>query len=256
MPWMKEETKVWESKGPAHILLVSELGPQSECWLSPFWIRNSDPQSLHYFGTKLGFTDCFLNTRPWASLVLFTHPVFTWTSKWSGNFFLKFIEPEGIRGGLRFRTVRPWSPHSQSLHYTLCFAAATAKSLQSCPTLCDPIDGSPPGFPIPGILQARTLEWVAISVLWVQVKFTRAFQRCCFVPDWKYGAPLSTSKKLGLRGFPGVKVKFVQSSDSLWPHRLWNSLGQNDGVGSLSLLQGIFPTQGSNPGLPHCRQIL
>ena len=42
-------------------------------------------------------------------------------------------------------------------------AAAAAKSLQSCPTLCDPIDGSPPGSTIPGILQARTLEWVAIS---------------------------------------------------------------------------------------------
>ena len=42
-------------------------------------------------------------------------------------------------------------------------AAAAAKSLQSCPTLCDPIDGSPPGSPIPGILQAKTLEWVAIS---------------------------------------------------------------------------------------------
>ena len=42
-------------------------------------------------------------------------------------------------------------------------AAAVAKSLQSCPTLCDPIDGSPPGSPVPGILQARTLEWVAIS---------------------------------------------------------------------------------------------
>ena len=41
-------------------------------------------------------------------------------------------------------------------------AAAAAKSLQSCPTLCDPIDGSPPGSPVPGILQARTLEWVAI----------------------------------------------------------------------------------------------
>ena len=40
---------------------------------------------------------------------------------------------------------------------------ATAKSLQSCPTLCDPIDGSPPGSPVPGIVQARTLEWVAIS---------------------------------------------------------------------------------------------
>ena len=42
-------------------------------------------------------------------------------------------------------------------------AAAAAKSLQSCPTLCDPIDGSPPSSAIPGILQARTLEWVAIS---------------------------------------------------------------------------------------------
>ena len=42
-------------------------------------------------------------------------------------------------------------------------AAAAAKSLQSCPTLCDPTDRSPPGSPVPGILQARTLEWVAIS---------------------------------------------------------------------------------------------
>ena len=41
--------------------------------------------------------------------------------------------------------------------------AAAAASLQSCPTLCDPIDGSPPGSSVPGILQARTLEWVAIS---------------------------------------------------------------------------------------------
>ena len=44
-----------------------------------------------------------------------------------------------------------------------CAAVAAAKSLQSCLTLCDPIDGSPPSSPIPGILQARTLEWVAIS---------------------------------------------------------------------------------------------
>ena len=50
-------------------------------------------------------------------------------------------------------------------HTSTCIghaAAAAAKSLQSCPTLCDPIDGSPPGSPVPGILQARTLEWVAI----------------------------------------------------------------------------------------------
>ena len=50
------------------------------------------------------------------------------------------------------------------LHKQLLAAAATAaKSIQWCPTLCDPRDGSPPGSPIPGILQARTLEWVAIA---------------------------------------------------------------------------------------------
>ena len=47
-------------------------------------------------------------------------------------------------------------------HIQLNAAAAAAKSLQSFPTLCDPIDGSPPGSPVPGILQARTLRWVAI----------------------------------------------------------------------------------------------
>ena len=58
---------------------------------------------------------------------------------------------------------------------------------------------------------------------------------------------------------PLVKVKDAQSCPTLRPHRLyspWNSQGQNTGVGSLSLLQGIFPTQGSNPGFLHCRQIL
>ena len=50
----------------------------------------------------------------------------------------------------------------QRATHTKCLAAA-AKSLQSCPTLFDPIDSSPPGSPVPGILQARTLEWVAIS---------------------------------------------------------------------------------------------
>ena len=53
-----------------------------------------------------------------------------------------------------------------SIHFEFIFvygaAAAAAKSLQLCPTLCNPTDGSPPGSPVPGILQARTLEWVAI----------------------------------------------------------------------------------------------
>ena len=75
-------------------------------------------------------------------------------------------------------------------------AAAAAKSLQSCPTLCNPIDGSPPGSPVTGILQARTLEWVAISFsnAWkwkVKVKLLSRFQ--LFVTLWTaaYQAPPS-----------------------------------------------------------------
>ena len=57
------------------------------------------------------------------------------------------------------------SPQTNSIRITWKYvaAAAAAKSLQSCPTLCNPIDSSPPGSSIPGILQARILEWVAIS---------------------------------------------------------------------------------------------
>ena len=71
-----------------------------------------------------------------------------------------------------FRGYSPWGRTESdmterlSLHFTSVYnlrkGAAAAKSLQSCPTLCDPIDGSPPGSPVPGILQARTLAWVAI----------------------------------------------------------------------------------------------
>ena len=66
-----------------------------------------------------------------------------------------------------------------------------------------------------------------------------------------------------IKGYPYINIEWSEScsvvSDSLQPRRLhspWNSPGQNTGVGSLSLLQGIFPPQGSNPGLPHCRRIL
>ena len=84
---------------------------------------------------------------------------------------------------------------------------AAAKSLQSCPTLCDPIDGSPPGSPVPGILQERTLEWVAIS-------FSNARK-------WK------------------VKVRLLSVSNSSQPHGLqpirflrpWDFPGKSAGVG-------------------------
>ena len=59
----------------------------------------------------------------------------------------------GAKGIWELSVASPW----------LVYEFAAAKSLQSCPTLCDPIDGSPLGSPVPGILQARTLEWVVIS---------------------------------------------------------------------------------------------
>ena len=108
-------------------------------------------------------------------------------------------------------------------------AAAAAKSLQSCPTLCDAIDGSPPGTPVPGILQARTLEWVTIS----------------FSNAWKW------------------KVKGSRSvvSDSSRPHGLqptrllhpWDFPGKSTGVGCQCLLHlhwqvGSFPAV--SPGKP------
>ena len=75
-------------------------------------------------------------------------------------------------------------------------AAAATKSLQSCPTLCDPIDGSPPGSPVPRILQARTLEWVAISFsnAWKwKVKVKSLSRVWLFASPWTaaYQAPLS-----------------------------------------------------------------
>ena len=77
----------------------------------------------------------------------------------------------------------------------VCFPWTHAKSLQSCPTLCNPIDGSPPGSPVPGILQARTLEWVAISFsnAWkwkVQVKLLSRVRLLATPWTAAYQAPL------------------------------------------------------------------
>ena len=173
--------------------------------------------------------------------------------------------------------------------------AAAAKSLQSCPTLCDPIDSSPPGSPIPGILQARTLEGVAISFSnarkWkVKVKSLSCVRLLATPWIAAYQAPPSMgfSRQEHWSGVPlpspwlskdmhfrkPFQIVIFQCStsalnfesesrsvvpDSLWPHgpySPWNSPGQNTGVSRLSFLQGIFPTQGSKPDLPHCSWIL
>ena len=152
--------------------------------------------------------------------------------------------------------------------------AAATKSLQSCPTLCDPIDGSPPGdlerkqdvtvffhtteqLQFPEVLTRYasnlTQFWHCIQGNSVRSHMLRACSHKT--------APTSDTSS-NSRSSPVLLTESESRSvmsDSLRPHgpySPWNSPGQNTGVCSLSLLYGIFPTQGSNPGLPHCRWIL
>ena len=126
------------------------------------------------------------------------------------------------------------------LQATVLAAAATAKLLQLCPTLCDPIDGSPPGSPVPGILQARILEWVAIS----------------FSNAWKWKVKVKLLSRVRLLATPWTAAHQAPLSMGFSRQESWSGVPLPIGVGSNSLLQGIFPTQGSNPSLPHCRRIL
>ena len=98
------------------------------------------------------------------------------------------LGPAGLKAVLQEHSSLPQTGHSLN--------TAAAKSLQSCPTLLDPIDGSPPGSPVPGILQARTLEWVAIALsnAWKwKVKVTSLSHARLFATPWTaaYQAPLS-----------------------------------------------------------------
>ena len=123
---------------------------------------------------------------------------FSMQEYWSGFPFssLGDLPDQGIEPGsscIAGRCFTVWAIR-KSLFST--YAAAAAKSLQSCPTQCDPIDGRPPGSPVPGILQARTLEWVAISFSneWkrkVKVKLLSRVQLSATPWIVAYQAPLS-----------------------------------------------------------------
>ena len=121
---------------------------------------------------------------------------------------LPFLKQAWTSGSSRFMYC--WSLAWRILSITLlvcAIAAAAAKSLQSCPTLYDPIDGLPPGSPIPGLLQARTLEWVAIS----------------FSNAWKW--------KVKVKSLSCVRLL---ATHGLQPTRLlcpWDSPGKSTGVG-------------------------
>ena len=145
--------------------------------------------------------------------------------------------------------------------FYLVYATATAKSLQWCLTLYDPIDGSPLGSPVPGILQARILEWVAISFSngwkWkVKVKSVSRVQLFATLWTAAYQAPLSMgfSRQEYWSGLPfpssldeSEKWKWSRSvvSNPQWPHGLqpsrflrpWGFPGKSTGVGCHCLLQ-------------------
>ena len=111
----------------------------------------------------LSHVQCF--ATPWTVACQFPLSMeFSRQEFWSGL-------PSLLQGIFLMQGSSPHLPHWRWMLYDQChlgslkdsLATAAAKSLQSCPTLCNPIDGSPPGSPVPGILQARTLGWVAIS---------------------------------------------------------------------------------------------
>ena len=110
-----------------------------------------------------------------------------------------WLKYENSLSSLLLVRVFQYDLHQQYELLTACWKLkfSAAKSLQSCPTLCDPIEGSPPGFPIPGILQARTLEWVATSFSnagkW-KVKVKSLSRVRLFATPWiaAYQAPLPT----------------------------------------------------------------
>ena len=103
-------------------------------------------------------------------------------------------------------------------------AAAAAKSLQSCPTLCDSIDGSAQGSPIPGILQARTLEWVAISFssAW-KWKVKGKTLSCIRLLATPWTAAYQTSPSMGFSGQEYWSGAFSLVINKCWPNLYWGT---------------------------------
>ena len=131
------------------------------------------------------------------------------------HFWIELFTPEATEIVVRSQNIsfihhiQQWSNIRQwQNQYGTYAAAAAAKSLQSCPTLCDPIDCSPPGSPVPGILQARTLEWVAIS----------------FSNAWNWKVKVKSLSRVRLLGTPWTAAHQVPVSKGFSRQEYWSGV--------------------------------
>ena len=117
------------------------------------------------------------------------------------------------------------------------YEAAAAKSLQSCPTLCNPIDGSPPGPPIPGILQARTLEWVTIS----------------FSNAWKWKVKVKSLSRVRLLATPWTAAHQAPPSIGFSRQEYWSGVPLLDNTKRYckKTLPSCTGTNGQKKPFPH-----
>ena len=132
-----------------------------------------------------------------------------------------------------------------------------AKLLVLCPTLCDPMDLSPPGSSVHGILQARILTGVGCCFLLQGIFPTQgSYPHVLHLLHWQAGSlpPGPPGDGLVAKSCLTLVISWTVACQALLCP--WDSPGKNTGVGCRALLQGIFLTQGSNPGLLHCRQVL
>ena len=157
-----------------------------------------------------------------------------WSTSWNQDYQEKYQKPQICRwyhsNGRKWRGIKePLEGEKENekagLRLNICktkimasglIAAAAAKSHQSCPTLCDPTDGSPTGSPIPRILQARTLEWVAIS----------------FSNAWKWKVKVKSLSRVWLPATPWTVAYQAPAP--------WDSAGKSTGVGCHCLLRSHY----------------
>ena len=147
-------------QSPLYSTVLLQAGPikTHHTWSRMHIIKREDKTFWPGISCLQSIASCLAVLLPLPSPTCTVHSTKPSSESW------QFPSPHGQVGTFIFPQVQPFSCHLCSLHsHGGPYAAAAAKPLQSCPTLCDPIGDSPPGSPVPGILQARTLEWVAIS---------------------------------------------------------------------------------------------